>query len=429
MTPDPQTTARPPLPREVWTLGWVSFFADISGEMLYPLLPLLVIAASGSATGLGLIEGASALLIALLAAAAGSFSDRRRSRLVWVRLGYGVPIAGKALIAAANAFPLLFAGRLLDRLGKGLRSAPRDALLADLVPRHARGRAFGMHRAFDTAGAIVGTLIAAALLWLLTGTPAPADAPAAPHTNASAVRTVAAIAAALGVIAFLLTLFLDEPRARADATTSPAPPAPPHQPQPHTTPGLVPALTVLSLFALCRFSDTLLLLRAAELGLAPWTVVLLYATSNCLYAALSYPAGALSDHWGRWPMLAGGFAVYVGACTLMAVAPHGSLWFPAAALALLGVHLALTDGVAKALVADSAPPDRRGGALGLYHAISGMCALAASLGVGLIWDRWGAPTAFLCAAAMGLVAVASMPAMLRPRRPNPAAESLGRINT
>ncbi|MBL8991539.1 MAG: MFS transporter, partial [Phycisphaerae bacterium] len=169
--------------------------------------------------------------------------------------------------------------------------------------------------------------------------------------------------------------------------------------------------------ALCRFSDTLLLLRAAELGLAPWSVVLLYALSNCLYAALAYPAGALSDRYGRWPILAAGFAAYLGACVLMALAPHGSVLAPFGAMSLLGIHLALTDGVAKALVADAAPVARRGRALGVYHAVTGLCALASSVGVGLLWDRFGAPTAFLCAVGIGVLALAALPVAARARRP------------
>ncbi|HTE05613.1 MAG TPA: MFS transporter, partial [Planctomycetota bacterium] len=197
---DPAPSADEPLPHVVRVLGWVSFFADISSEMAYPLLPLFVVGTlHAPATTLGLIEGLAALLIAVLAFWSGRGSDRTRRRLPAVRWGYGLPVAGKALVALATGWPMVLAGRLVDRVGKGLRGSPRDALIADATPAALRGRAYGFHRAMDTAGACVGGLLSVALLALLAS-----DA----STPASVLRLLFGIAAALGLASFALTLLL-----------------------------------------------------------------------------------------------------------------------------------------------------------------------------------------------------------------------------
>ena len=176
-----------PLPRSVWILSWVSFFADVSGEMMYPLLPLFLVTVLGSSkTQLGAMEGGAVLIVAMMSAFAGLRSDRKGpggGRVLWIRWGYGLPVLGKAIVATATVWPLVLIGRLLDRFGKGLRGAPRDALIADAVNEDQRGRAFGLHRAFDTAGALVGVLLAAFLLWWLTGTPQVADTNDTMHSS------------------------------------------------------------------------------------------------------------------------------------------------------------------------------------------------------------------------------------------------------
>ena len=178
-TPTPSHSDEPAvsatLPRSVWILSWISFFADVSSEMVYPILPLFMVQVLGSSKAqLGLMEGGAVLLVALMSAYAGFRSDRKGpggGRVKWIRIGYGMPVLGKAIIALATTWPLVLGGRLFDRFGKGLRGAPRDALIADAVTPDQRGRAFGMHRAFDTAGALIGVLLSAFLLWGLTGTP------------------------------------------------------------------------------------------------------------------------------------------------------------------------------------------------------------------------------------------------------------------
>jgi hypothetical protein len=180
----------------VWLLGGVSFFADVSSEMIYPLLPLFIVAVLGaSATSMGWIEGSAQAVVAVLTAYAGARSDRYRQRLPWVRWGYGLPVAGKSILAVATAWPMVLLGRTVDRVGKGLRSSPRDALIADATPQAIRGRAFGLHRAMDTAGALAGSLVAAFLLRGLAGN----------RDDARPYRVIFAISAAMGLAAVALT--------------------------------------------------------------------------------------------------------------------------------------------------------------------------------------------------------------------------------
>jgi MFS family permease len=359
----------------VWLLGGVSFFADVSGEMIVPLLPLFVVAVLGaSATALGGIEGAAQAVVALLAAFAGARSDRG-ARVPWVRAGYGLPIAGKAIVAAATGWALVLAGRILDRIGKGLRGGPRDALIADATPEALRGRAFGLHRTMDTAGAFVGVAIAAALVAGLGAEPSPADV--------HAYRVIFAIAAAIGIASLVLTLAVREPareRSRESSsavTTSPVALALPR--------AYWLVLGMLVVFALANSSDAFLLLRAAGDGLSPLAVVLAYAVFNATYTLGSYPAGALSDRFGRWRVIGVGWAVY--AVVYAGFAAWTSSTAAWSLFAVYGVYAALTDGVGKALIADVAPRAQRGRALGIFYFATGATTLVSSLVAGVLWDR------------------------------------------
>ena len=303
MTTDPSRK----LPRSVWLLGGVSLFADLASEMVYPLLPLFVVAVLGaSATDLGWIEGIAQAVVALAAAYAGARSDRFRRRVPWVRWGYALPVVGKAILAGAFAWPMVLLGRTVDRIGKGIRSSPRDALIADATPAGARGRAFGLHRALDTAGALAGVIVAAVLLWWLGGSPSATGAQATPN-EAWPYRIIFAISAVIGIAAVALTFLIREtPTAARDpdvANTA------------HRSGGGLPraywiVLAMLVAFTLANSSDTFLLLRAREVGLSPWAVVLAYALYNAVYAIGSYPAGALSDRFGRWRVIAVGWTIY-----------------------------------------------------------------------------------------------------------------------
>ncbi len=413
----PRRAAKERLPRTVILLGWVSFLTDVSSEMVYPLIPMFVVGVLGaSATTLGGIEGAAALLVALLTAWAGWSSDRRRRRTPYIRVGYGLPVIGKALLALAFAWPMVLAGRLVDRLGKGLRTSPRDALIGDAVGAAMRGRAFGFHRAMDTAGAMVGVLLSALLLWWLTGSPREAESAtgAAPGPDAGwAFRTIFAVAAALGVLSFLLTLRVREAKegdggagapsarearpGRAGLTRLPAP--------------YWRTVALMLVFSLANSSDAFLLLRAREVGLSPWAVVLAYALYNLTYTLLAYPAGVVSDRLGRWRVIALGWAIYALVYAGFALTGAPGVW---PLLALYGVYMALTDGVGKALIVDHAPKDAKGTALGVFYMANGLVTLLASVVAGVLWDRVGPWATFGFGAVVAALAVVLVPVM-RPR--------------
>lgn len=405
-------STKPRLPRAVVLLGWVSFFADVSSEMVYPLIPLFVVGVLGaSATTLGGIEGAAALLVALTTAWAGFRSDRRRRRVPYIRIGYGLPVIGKTLIALAFGWPMVLAGRLVDRLGKGLRASPRDALIADAADPSIRGRAFGFHRAMDTAGAMVGVLLAAGLLWWFTGTPLERGATAPHHDTGWAFRLVFGISAALGLLSLALTFMVREPEHTVHAARTPAD-------APAGRLGLPAAywrtVALMLVFSFANSSDAFLLLHARNQGLSPWAVVLAYALFNLTYTAASYPAGLLSDRFGRWRVIALGWAIYAAVYAGFAFTGAAGVW---PLLALYGVYMALTDGVGKALVADHAPPEKRGAALGIFFMTTGIVTLLASVVAGLLWDWVGPSATFGVGAAGAALAVALVPLLRPPASP------------
>ncbi len=409
-TTDPGvSTERQRLPRAVVLLGWVSFLADVSSEMVYPLIPMFVVGVLGaSAATLGGIEGAAALVVALVTAWAGFRSDRAGKRVPYVRIGYGLPVIGKSLIALAFAWPMVLAGRLVDRLGKGLRTSPRDALIADAAGPEIRGRAFGFHRAMDTAGAMTGVLLAALLLWWFTGTPSEAGA-VQPADSGWAFRVVFGISAALGLLSLAVTFMVRESEHRDDEK---APDAGVALVGRLGLPGSYWRTVVLLLvFSFANSSDAFLLLRARDVGLSPWAVVLAYALFNLTYTVFSYPAGIVSDRLGRWRVITLGWTIYAGVYAGLAFTGAAGVW---PLLALYGVYMALTDGVGKALVADHAPREKRGTALGIFHMASGLVTLLASLVAGLLWDTIGPSATFGVGAMSALLAVALVP-LLKPR--------------
>ena len=416
-------SAAPRLPKTVIVLGWVSFFADVSSEMVYPLLPLFLVGVlGGSATELGSVEGVAVALVAVMTAWSGWKSDRGRGRrrVPWIRLGYGLPVIGKSILALAVAWPMVMLGRGIDRVGKGLRGSPRDALISDAVDAPLRGRAFGYHRMMDTAGATLGVLLAATLLWWLGHPPAPGGTPTDALSLAakgSAFRVIFGISAVLGLISLALTFLIHDtpaapvPDVNSGATSPRATDAPTKA---HDWLGL-PAqywltVTVLLVFAFANSSDTFLLLRAANVGLSPVAVVFAYALYNVLYTVVSYPAGILSDRVGRWKVIAAGWALYVLVYIGFAFTGEVGIW---PLMGLYGVYMALTDGVGKALVADHAPADRRGTAIGLYYMASALMTLAGSVVAGLLWDHVGREWPFLIGAATALVALLLVPVSAR----------------
>jgi MFS family permease len=390
----PSAPPAPPMPREVVLLGWVSFFNDVSSEMIYPLLPLFLVSVLGAtASSIGWVEGVAQAVVALLAAWTGWHSDRRRRRVPYVQLGYGLPVAGKLLLVSAVTWPMVLVGRTIDRIGKGIRSSPRDALIADATTPATRGRAFGLHRAMDSAGAVVGVVLSAILLATL----------ASDDATASTFRIIFAVAAALGLIAVAFTLLLREPPAPAAA---PAPAGPADSAAPRFSRRYWIVLLLLSIFSFANSSDAFLLLRARQVGLPPWAVVLAYAVFSLVYMAVSYPAGALSDRVGRWPLILVGWAlyaaVYFGFGYGLDHVTAAAIW---PLLAVYGVYIALTDGVAKALLADLAPRQHRGLGLGIFYMASAGTTLASSVVAGLLWDRVDSAATFHAGAITAAVAL------------------------
>jgi len=402
---------QPRLPRNVITLGWVSFFSDVSSEMAYPLLPLFVTGVLGAgAQALGWAEGVATALVAVLTGFAGWQSDGRRSgqvrRVPWIRWGYGLPVIGKLIVASAVAWPMVLVGRAIDRIGKGLRGSPRDALIADSTDPGQRGRAFGFHRAMDTAGAFVGVLATAALL---------AAFGAGSGSSKVGITPILYIAAAMALASVVCTLFVREvPPVPGDGATPPVSKDTRADAQTVSLNSSSPSLGVaywtgmapVVIFALANSSDTFVLLRASQAGLSPMQVVLSYALFNLVYTLCSYPAGVLSDRIGYRRTLSLGWGVYALCYMGFALTSAAGIW---ALMALYGVYAALTEGVAKALIAELAPPGRRGAALGIFNMSVGLAMLAASVIAGVLWDHISHSAPFWFGAGVSVMAMLAMP--------------------
>jgi len=402
------------LPKPVRHLGWISFFSDFASEMVYPVVPLFLTAALGAPVAvLGLIEGVAEAIVSVMKGLSGWHSDKLGRRVPYIRLGYGLAALSKPLMALAYAWPMVFLARATDRLGKGLRTTARDAMIADAVDCTIAGRAFGFHRMMDTGGAIVGVLVALLLLKFLPGE----------------YRLIFLIAGVPGVAAVWLTFRLRELRKAGDPGAGCAAPehvaAPDVEVSTQAGPlGFSPAywltLGLLMLFAFANSSDTLLLLRARNLGWSDTQVILGYLLFNLTYAASAYPLGVLSDRLGRWRMLVGGWALYSAVYFGFSASDGGSIWwlFP-----LYGLSMGLTEGVGKALISGHVPVLRKGTALGVFHMALGLTALASSVVAGLLWDHVGPSAPFRLGGAVALVAVVT--AMILAPRISKAAGAAG----
>jgi len=382
--PSPPTW-RARLGRNVLALAAVSFLTDVSSDMTYPLLPLFLATTLGaSATAVGAIEGAAETAAALLKLFSGWLSDRVPRRKPLVLAGYGIASLIRPLIGLAQSVAQVLAIRVTDRIGKGIRGAPRDALIADSVDPAIRGRAFGFHRAADHAGAVVGPLLAFALL----------------RWAGLEVRQIFLLTAIPGALAVAALLFGVREVPRETAQTA------------QDTRKLdlrAPLgkrfwtfLAVLLVFTLGNSTDAFLLLRARDLGIDAALIPILWALLHVVKSLSSTPGGALSDRIGRKPLLISGWILY--AAVYFALARADAAWQVWALFAVYGIYFGLTEGVEKALVADLVPADRRGSAFGWYNLALGIGALPASLIFGAIWDRAGAPVAFGFGAAMALAA-------------------------
>jgi MFS family permease len=398
-------TASPPTPRlgrNVVALSAVSLLTDASSEMIYPLLPIFLQATLGTAAGtVGAIEGAAESTAALLKLASGWWSDRVSRRKPLVVAGYVLASAARPLVAAATSPAHVLVVRLVDRVGKGIRTSPRDALLADSVDPAIRGRAFGFHRAADHAGAVVGPLIAFALLQL-------------GHLSMRQVFWLAAVPA----VAAVLTLVVG---VREAGRAGPgAPPQLQHGAPAVDVPnqsdaasvdrthgrGFRTFLAAVTLFTLGNSSDAFLLLRARQLGVATVLVPVLWSAFHVVKSLSSTPGGALSDRVGRKPLIVSGWLLY--AAVYLAFGRATAAWHAWALFGVYGIFFGLTEGTEKAFVADLVPATRRGTAFGWYNLAIGLAALPASLLFGAVWDRWGAPAAFTLGAGLALAAAIAL---------------------
>ncbi|WP_313711984.1 MFS transporter [Pseudomonas sp.] len=372
--------ALPKMPRSVWALGFVSLFMDISSEMIHALLPLYMVTVLGtSVVAVGFIEGIAEATASITKVFSGALSDRLGKRKLLTVLGYGLGALTKPVFPMASGLEWLTAARFVDRIGKGIRGAPRDALVADVTPPELRGAAFGLRQALDTVGAFLGPLLAIALMWLTA-------------SHFQTVFWVAVIPAFIAV--YILVAFVREPEVSPGARPLRSPLAL------HELARLGPAywrlIGLTMVFTLARFSEAFLLLRAQDMGLAPLWAPAVLVLMALAYSLSAYPAGALSDRMGRRGVLMIGLGLLAAADLLLALLPG---WAGLAlGVAAWGLHLGFTQGIFAALIADSAPANLRGTAFGLFNLLTGVALLVASVVAGLLWDGAGFQATFLVGA-------------------------------
>ncbi|MDP3859585.1 MAG: MFS transporter [Stagnimonas sp.] len=374
------------IPRGVWVLGLVSLLMDISSEMIHSLLPLFMLTVLGtSAFMIGLIEGLAESTALIVKVFSGVLSDYLGRRKGLALLGYGLGALTKPLFALAPGAGIVLGARLLDRVGKGIRGAPRDALVADLTPPELRGAAFGLRQSLDTVGAFLGPLLAVVLMLLW----------------ANDFRAVFWVAVIPGLMAVALLLFgLREP-AQAPG---------PRRGNPIRRDNLRRldrrywwVVAVGAVFTLARFSEAFLVLRAQQAGIALALVPLVMVAMNLVYALSAYPFGWLSDRMSHRRLLMLGLVVLIAADLVLAADPHWGVLLTG--VALWGVHMGITQGLLAAMVAEAAPADLRGTAFGFFNLVSGLAMLLASALAGLLWDGLGAAATFHAGAGFCLLAL------------------------
>ena len=374
------------MPRAIWALGFVSLLMDVSSELVHSLLPVFMFTALGiSAFSIGLIEGAAEATALIVKVFSGALSDWWGKRKPLAVLGYGLGALAKPLFALAGGIGLVVIARLLDRVGKGIRGAPRDALVADLAPPEMRGAAFGLRQSLDTVGAFLGPLLAMGLMVLWAN-------------DFRAVFWVAVIPAFLSVA--LLLFGVQEPERKAQAQRV--------NPIRRENLRRLPldywwVVGIGAIFTLARFSEAFLVLRAAQGGLPLAFTPLVLIAMNVVYAATAYPFGKLADAMSHATLLAAGLLLLIAADAALAWDGHWSaVWL---GILLWGLHMGMTQGLLAAMIADTAPADLRGTAYGFFNLASGIAMLVASALAGLLWDRLGARFTFI---AGGIFAAAAL---------------------
>jgi MFS family permease len=432
MRGDSAPAGRTGLPKAVVRLGWVSFLTDVSSDMIVPLLPAFLTTLSGvPATALGWIEGVADATASLVKILSGKWSDRAKAKKPLVLIGYGLSSLARPLIGIAPTWPTVVLIRFFDRIGKGVRTAPRDTMIAAAAPPSRRGAAFGLHRGFDNAGAVLGPLVAAGLVgWM--------------GLSLRSVFLLAAVPAALSllVLAFGVREKSEEHRrisskvrragspegAPSDGGAPARGPLPLEEktnsspasapPEAHGSEAKLPPVFwrtagVFSLFALAASSDTFLLLKAKEIGISAGWLPVLWAFSNAVKSAFSMWGGGLSDRFGRRRLLLVAWSVY--AVCYSGFAFVSSAWPLVALVGVYSLYYSLSEGTERALVTDLVRPELRGRAFGWMNGLVGFAALPASVGFGLIWEHAGSRTAFLTGAGIAVISVAILLVLRFPR--------------
>jgi MFS family permease len=395
---EPPRTGLRAMPRGVWALGFVSMFMDISSEMIHGLLPVFLISVLGaSAEMVGLIEGVGEGTASISKLFSGWLSDKLGKRKALTIVGYGLGALSKPLFALAPSASFVLAARFSDRIGKGIRGAPRDALVGDMVPAGLRGAAYGLRQALDTVGAFAGPLLAIVLM-------------AALHDNFRLIFWLALIPGLISVL--VLVMGVREPPHQATATQAPV------KFSDLKTVGTAYWIVVGvgAVLTLARFSEAFLILRAQNAGLSLALAPLVLVIMNIVYALSAYPLGALSDRIDRKKMLALGFATLIAADIVLAAAPN--LTIVMIGIALWGLHMGMTQGLLSALVADAAPANLRATAFGVFNFASGVALLLASLIAGFLWEQIGPSATFIAGAVFTAFGLS---ALFLTRRANPVA--------
>ena len=385
------------IPKGVWALGFVSLLMDISSEAIHSLLPVFMVTTLGiSMFMVGLIEGAAEATALIIKVFSGALSDFLGKRKPLALLGYGLGAFSKPLFALAQTTGMMISARLIDRVGKGIRGAPRDALVADISPPELRGAAFGLRQSLDTLGAFLGPLLAMGLMVLWAN-------------DFRAVFWAASLPAFLCLL--LLVWGVKEPeRSKELARVNPID----RDNLKRLSPAYWWVVGVGAVFTLARFSEAFLVLRAQQGGLAmAWTPLVLIAM-NLIYAGFAYPFGKLADKMPHTRLLVWGLVLLIGADVLLAFYNHGfGFW---AGLALWGLHMAMTQGLLATMVADTAPEDLRGTAYGFFNLFCGLALLVASGLAGWLWDQWGAMATFSAGVVFCIITLALL--VIRPTNLN-----------
>ena len=380
------------IPKGVWVLGGVSLLMDVSSEMIHSLLPLFMATTLGaSVIIIGIIEGVAEATALILKVFSGVISDYVGKRKGLALLGYGLGALSKPLFAIAPTSGVVFSARMIDRVGKEIRGAPRDALVADVTPPEIRGAAYGLRQSLDTIGAFLGPLLAVALMFVW-------------DNDFQSIFWVAAIPAVLSIA--LLGFGLKEPRtAVVQKRTNPL--------RRENLKKLSAAywwvVAIGSIFTLARFSEAFLVLRAQQMAIPLFAIPLVMVAMNLVYSLTAYPFGKLSDSMSHSKMLQWGLLVLIAADIVLALSSHWSTLL--AGVALWGIHMGMTQGLLAAMVAHTAPPELRGTAFGMFNLMSGIALLLASAGAGVLWEVLGAASTFYAGAIICVVTLVGMRCM------------------